>query len=162
MPALRFDVIGTYGRRVRIGLFSRRAVLRQAQDGPEPGRRAGVVAGLMLALYAPAIFFDGLLQKSVLDVFFICLALWLIAGITVRLKPDTTETKVRLGGDAANTKGRMIPGIAHDPCGSERQTKSDGCVARRWAGGAWRLGSSPILSGVNDATAWSRVRDFEL
>ena len=33
----------------------------------------------MLALYAPAIFFDGLLQKSVLDVFFVCLALWLIA-----------------------------------------------------------------------------------
>ena len=42
-------------------------------------RRAGIVAGLMLALYAPAIFFDGLLQKSVLDVFFVCLALWLIA-----------------------------------------------------------------------------------
>jgi len=42
-------------------------------------RRAGLVAGLMLALYAPAIFFDGLLQKSVLDVFFVCLALWLIS-----------------------------------------------------------------------------------
>jgi tetratricopeptide (TPR) repeat protein len=42
-------------------------------------RRAGVVAGLMLALYAPAIFFDGLLQKSVLDVFFVCLALWLLS-----------------------------------------------------------------------------------
>src|SRR5262245_45971737 len=28
-------------------------------------RRAGIAAGLMLALYAPAIFFDGLLQKSV-------------------------------------------------------------------------------------------------
>jgi tetratricopeptide (TPR) repeat protein len=41
-------------------------------------RRAGWVAGLTLALYAPAIFFDGLLQKSVLDVFFVCLALWLI------------------------------------------------------------------------------------
>jgi Flp pilus assembly protein TadD/4-amino-4-deoxy-L-arabinose transferase-like glycosyltransferase len=41
-------------------------------------RRAGLAAGLLLALYAPAIFFDGLLQKSVLDVFFICLALWLI------------------------------------------------------------------------------------
>src|SRR6058998_7519 len=36
----------------------------------------------MLAVYAPAIFFDGLLQKSVLDVFFVCLALWLIANIT--------------------------------------------------------------------------------
>ena len=42
-------------------------------------RRAGLVAGLMLALYAPAIFFDGLLQKSVLDVFFVCLALWLVS-----------------------------------------------------------------------------------
>src|SRR5712691_5560956 len=41
-------------------------------------RRAGIVAGLMLALYAPAIFFDGLLQKSVIDVFFLCLVLWLL------------------------------------------------------------------------------------
>src|SRR5688500_5952191 len=41
----------------------------------------GLVAGLALALYAPAIFFDGLMQKSVLDVFFVCLALWLIARI---------------------------------------------------------------------------------
>src|SRR5206468_5963885 len=43
---------------------------------------AGVAAGLILALYAPAIFFDGLLQKSVLDVFFVSLAVWLIANIT--------------------------------------------------------------------------------
>jgi tetratricopeptide (TPR) repeat protein len=42
-------------------------------------RPVGIVAGLMLALYAPAIFFDGLFQKSVLDVFFVCLALWLIS-----------------------------------------------------------------------------------
>src|SRR5438093_8976227 len=44
--------------------------------------RAGLLAGLMLAVYAPAIFFDELLQKSVLDVFFVCLALWLTANIT--------------------------------------------------------------------------------
>jgi len=44
--------------------------------------RAGLVGGLMLALYAPAIFFDALLQKSVLDVYFVCLALWLISEIT--------------------------------------------------------------------------------
>ena len=41
--------------------------------------RIGLTAGVMLALYAPAIFFDGLLQKSTLDVFFICLALWLVS-----------------------------------------------------------------------------------
>jgi tetratricopeptide (TPR) repeat protein/4-amino-4-deoxy-L-arabinose transferase-like glycosyltransferase len=45
--------------------------------------RTGLVAGLVLALYAPAIFFDGLLQKSVLDVFFLCLALWVLSGLVV-------------------------------------------------------------------------------
>ncbi len=43
--------------------------------------RVGVTAGLALALWAPAIFFDGLLQKAVLDVFFVCAALHLIAII---------------------------------------------------------------------------------
>ena len=44
-------------------------------------RRVGLGAGLALALWAPAIFFDGLIQKSVLDMFFVCVALWLISGI---------------------------------------------------------------------------------
>jgi tetratricopeptide (TPR) repeat protein len=44
-------------------------------------RRAGAIAGLGLALYAPAIFFDALVQKAVLDVFFVCLALWILSGI---------------------------------------------------------------------------------
>ena len=43
--------------------------------------RVGQIAGFALALYAPAIFFDALLQKSVLDLLFIALALWLIARI---------------------------------------------------------------------------------
>ena len=51
-------------------------------------RRAGIAAGLMLALYAPAIFFDGLIQKSVLDVFFLCVGLYLIGRIAVGLQPD--------------------------------------------------------------------------
>ncbi len=46
----------------------------------------GLIAGLALALYAPAIFFDGLIQKSVLDMFFVCLALWLIA-LQLRASP---------------------------------------------------------------------------
>jgi tetratricopeptide (TPR) repeat protein len=43
--------------------------------------RAGFIAGLALALYAPAVFFDGLLQKSVLDVFFVCLVVWIVSGL---------------------------------------------------------------------------------
>ena len=39
------------------------------------------VTGLGLALYAPAIFLDQLLQKSVLDLFFICLTLWLVGRL---------------------------------------------------------------------------------
>ena len=57
--------------------------LFSSEARPDLGRQAGLAAGLMLALYAPAIFFDGLLQKSVLDVFFVCLALWLMATTDV-------------------------------------------------------------------------------
>jgi len=43
-----------------------------------------IVAGAALAVYAPAIFFDGLIQKSVLDVFFICAALALLGSLEKR------------------------------------------------------------------------------
>jgi tetratricopeptide (TPR) repeat protein len=44
-------------------------------------RRVGLIAGLGLALYAPAIFFDALIQKTVLDVFFLCLALFILSRL---------------------------------------------------------------------------------
>lgn len=44
-------------------------------------RRAGIVAGSLLAFYAPSIFLDALIQKSILDLFFVCLALWLLARV---------------------------------------------------------------------------------
>jgi tetratricopeptide (TPR) repeat protein len=54
------------------------------------GSRAGRVAGFGLALYAPAIFFDALLQKSVLDVFFVSLGVWLVARLlTGRTEPTS-------------------------------------------------------------------------
>jgi tetratricopeptide (TPR) repeat protein len=43
--------------------------------------RAGVIAGLGLACYAPAIFFDSLLQKSTLDVFFVSLSIWIVSAL---------------------------------------------------------------------------------
>jgi len=41
-------------------------------------RRAGIAAGLILALYAPAIFSDALIQKSILDLFFIAILLFFL------------------------------------------------------------------------------------
>jgi tetratricopeptide (TPR) repeat protein len=57
--------------------------------------RVGLVAGLALALYAPAIFFDALIQKSVLDICFVSLALWL-TGRLVDL-PESRGTWAALG-----------------------------------------------------------------
>ena len=56
-------------------------------------RRVGLVAGLTLAVYAPAIFFDSLLQKSVLDVFFMCLVLWLLSGIAISQRPQVIRSE---------------------------------------------------------------------
>jgi tetratricopeptide (TPR) repeat protein len=56
--------------------------------------RAAMIAGFGMALYAPAIFFDGLIQKSVLDVFFMSLALWILAGMV------TDERRPGLSGPA--------------------------------------------------------------
>ena len=88
---------------------ARQFVLRQAQDerqarderskplvvslsNHEP---AGVTAGLILALYAPAIFFDGLIQKSVLDVFLVSVMLWLLASAID--EPSRSRTWVAAG-----------------------------------------------------------------
>lgn len=48
------------------------------------GRRAGIAAGLVLAFYAPALFFDGLIQKTILDGVFLCALLWVCASIAER------------------------------------------------------------------------------
>jgi tetratricopeptide (TPR) repeat protein len=46
-------------------------------------RQAGIAAGLILACYAPGIFFDGLIEKSILDFFLISLLLWLLTKVSV-------------------------------------------------------------------------------
>jgi tetratricopeptide (TPR) repeat protein len=68
-------------RLVQALIGSASAVLLALAAERMTSRRVGWVAGLGLALYAPAIFLDLLLQKSVLDLFFICLTLWLVAGL---------------------------------------------------------------------------------
>ena len=60
-------------------------------------RRAGIAAGLILACYAPGVFFDGLIEKSILDFF-------LLSVLVVAAEP--------VGGDSA-----MEP-VARPWCGS--------------------------------------------
>lgn len=55
----------------------------------DAGRRifspgAGIAAGTLLAIYAPAIFFDGLIQKASLGLALLCLAIWAIARLMQR------------------------------------------------------------------------------
>jgi 4-amino-4-deoxy-L-arabinose transferase-like glycosyltransferase len=45
-------------------------------------RQAGIAAGLILSGYAPGIFFDGLIEKSILDFFLLSLLLWLLSQLT--------------------------------------------------------------------------------
>jgi tetratricopeptide (TPR) repeat protein len=54
------------------------------------GFTAGIVAGLMLAFYAPAIFFDGLIQKSVLDMLLLSL---LLALLTPAMRDATDSAR---------------------------------------------------------------------
>jgi tetratricopeptide (TPR) repeat protein len=44
-------------------------------------RQAGIAAGLILSFYAPGIFFDGLIEKSILDFFLLSLLLWLLSQL---------------------------------------------------------------------------------
>lgn len=48
--------------------------------------RVGVVAGVVLALYAPAIYFDALIQKAAVSMFFTCLLLFLLAQMLVKAR----------------------------------------------------------------------------
>jgi len=43
-------------------------------------RAAAIVAGLLLAFYAPAIFFDGVIDKSVLDVLLLSTLVWILVS----------------------------------------------------------------------------------
>lgn len=93
--------------------------------------RVGLVAGLALAVYAPAIFFDGLLQKAVLDLFFMTVALWLLG---------------RLVDAPADRRGWLLLGVAIGALSLTRENALvliavvlGWCVANRGA-----IGSKPM------------------
>ena len=120
------------------------------------GRRAGLVAGLGLALYAPVIFFDGLIQKTVLDVFFVCPVLWISSRLVDRAAPMRTWLclGLALGGLVLTRENALIAivlawigfrasvtptptiSLAHpvEPCGPERcSTAASAPRSRSWS-----------------------------
>lgn len=66
-------------RVIQIALGASACVLLAVGGRSFVSRRAAWIAGLILALYAPALFFDGLVQKPSLDLFFVT-ALVLLLG----------------------------------------------------------------------------------
>lgn len=71
-------------RLVQIVIGSASCVLLAAAGARFFDKKSGWVAGILLALYAPALFFDLLIQKAVLGMFFMCLLLFLISKATQR------------------------------------------------------------------------------
>lgn len=72
--------------------------------------RVGLIAGLGLAVWAPAIFFDALIQKSVLDLFFITLALWLTGRLVDSRSSRGTwlALGVAMGGMALTRENALV------------------------------------------------------
>jgi hypothetical protein len=76
-------------------------------------RSAGVAAGLILAFYAPAIFADGLIQKSALGLSLLCLLLWLLGAAVL----DTLAAAYAAAGrfeEAAATAERALVAARRD------------------------------------------------
>jgi hypothetical protein len=63
-------------------------------------RRVGIVAGVLLALYPPAIFFDGLIQKAGLGLVLTALLLWFLARASPREGRDRGPLRFVLVGAA--------------------------------------------------------------
>lgn len=115
--------------------------------------RVGLVAGFLLAVYAPAVFFDALLQKSVLDLFFVCLLLWLLS----RAVREPTASALALVGVTCGllTLTRENALVLAVPIALWIVLPGRGCVRRRATLiAAYGLGVAALLAPVAARNAW--------
>ncbi len=87
--AVNYKLLGYHVPAVRIvqALIGAASCLLLAMAGTRLlSRKVGVIAGLILAIYGPSLFFDGLIQKPVLAIFFTTLLLFLLAQCMVRMR----------------------------------------------------------------------------
>ncbi|MGE3274819.1 MAG: tetratricopeptide repeat protein [Vicinamibacterales bacterium] len=65
------------------------------------GLRTGLAAGCLFAIYPPVVFSTGLVQKSVLDLLFVCAAIWLLSGLLAASVPQA-------GAPPSRTRRRLV------------------------------------------------------
>ncbi len=137
-------------------------------------KRVGLIAGLGLALYAPAVFFDALIQKTVLDVFFVSVVLWIssrlvdvqaplrvwvwlglaIGGLSLTRENALVLVIVILGWIAVRPLGSIVPFSADPAFAASRlrrgkpQRENPPTRGRMVEAGAFVLGLALVLAPV--------------
>ncbi len=90
-------------RLVQAGLGSCSCAVLAAAGAAFFDRRTGIVAGIGLALYPPAIYFDGLIQKAALDGFFASIVL---LDVCAAGRPGSPACGIRFGSRARASGSR--------------------------------------------------------
>lgn len=90
-----------------LGAFS--CVFTAQAAGRLFGRREAIVAGVMLAVYGPAIFYDTIFHDSVLDLFFAALVLWsMVEVVLTRRTGALLAAGLALGGLSLTRENGII------------------------------------------------------
>jgi len=101
--AVVYSVFGDAPATVRIvqAILSAAACVLVADAGWRLfSKRAGVAAGVLLAIYPPGIFLDTLIQKSALDTLLMCVVVWLVVGMISRSEDRSAEASRSGSGDS--------------------------------------------------------------
>ena len=116
-------------------------------------RWIGIVAGGILALYAPAIFHDALVQKSVLDTFLLCLLLYLCSRTLDRPRVGLClAAGLALGAMVLSRENALLIGVALVAWLLLRPAQP--LRRRAAAAGALALGAALLLGPVALRNAW--------
>lgn len=108
------------------------------------GPRAGLIAGAMLAVYPPAIFFDGLLQKSSLDLFLTALLLALLGEFMNGGSRAPSHARRQIGGSEEPPYVRPVKAEGRKSL-AERRKRPQAASREPYAGWPWLAGAGLAL-----------------
>ena len=147
-------------RLLQIALGALACALVAVASGRLFGRNAGLAAGLLLAFYAPAIFFDLLVQKAVLDLLLVSLLLLLVSLLVERVGREALVLgRRRAWAPRAQPGERARPpaGLADLDRVSRPAPPRTGAPLRRWGRCGPRAGRRAQLPDRRRAAAHDRA-----